>query len=264
SGACAGTSTDLTFFPIDTLKTRLQAKGGFFANGGYKGIYRGLGSAVIASAPSASLFFITYDTIKAQLTPLAKEQISNEEIAVPLAHMAAASCGEIAACLVRVPAEVIKQRTQTSGAGATSWGTLQTILDNRNNEGLVRALYRGWGTTILREIPFTMIQFPLYEKMKRMWAAYQGHDTNPLQGALCGSVAGGIAAASTTPLDVLKTRIMLHKGSIGLLTLAKTMLKEEGPKVFFSGVAPRTMWISLGGAIFLGVYETVSTTLKAI
>lgn len=51
----AGTSTDLFFFPIDTLKTRLQAKGGFFANGGYKGVYRGIGSAFLASAPGGEL-----------------------------------------------------------------------------------------------------------------------------------------------------------------------------------------------------------------
>ena len=64
SGAAAGTSTDIVFFPIDTIKTRLQAKGGFFKNGGYHNIYKGVGSAIIASAPGASLFFITYDSMK--------------------------------------------------------------------------------------------------------------------------------------------------------------------------------------------------------
>lgn len=36
-----------------------------------------------------------------------------------------------------------------------------------------------------------------------------------------------------------------------LVTIAKT----EGTAALFSGVVPRTMWISLGGAVFLGVYE---------
>jgi len=34
---------------------------------------------------------------------------------------------------------------------------------------------------------------------------------NPFEAAVCGSIAGGVGAAFTTPLDVLKTRIMLAK-----------------------------------------------------
>ncbi|CDR46814.1 CYFA0S26e00364g1_1 [Cyberlindnera fabianii] len=264
AGAAAGTSTDLTFFPIDTIKTRLQAKGGFFHNGGWRGIYRGLGSAVIASAPSASLFFVTYDTMKSVLTPITKSRIANEDIASATAHMLSASCGEIAACLVRVPAEVIKQRTQASKF-SSSLDTFKSVWRNESGEGIIRGFYRGWGTTIMREIPFTIIQFPLYEWLKKTWAKKNGKEVvNPLQGAICGSIAGGVAAALTTPLDVLKTRIMLNEKRVGVLSLAKTILKEEGFKVFLSGIGPRTMWISAGGAIFLGVYETASTALRTI
>lgn len=88
--------------------------------------------------------------------------------------------------------------------------------------------------------------------------------------ALCGSVAGGIAAALTTPLDVAKTRIMLSHSSskqaaAGVTihepyssNFIKTMAriaKEEGFSTLFRGVVPRVTWISIGGAIFLGVYE---------
>lgn len=253
AGAAAGTSTDLSFFPIDTIKTRLQAKGGFFANGGFKGLYRGLGPAVLASAPSAALFFVTYDTAKTKF----KNKGTNDH----LSHMMAASMGEIAACLARVPAEVLKQRTQSlqfnSGMEA-----FRAILNNKSGEGILKGLYRGWGSTIMRDIPFTMIQFPLYEQLKK-WLVKAGADNELLKGALCGSVAGSISAALTTPLDVLKTRLMLSKENISIIKLTKTLYIEEGPKVFLTGIGPRTMWIGAGGAIFLGVYETVKGFLNS-
>lgn len=51
SGGLAGTAVDTLFFPIDTLKTRAQSEQGFFRAGGFSGVYRGLGSAVVGSAP---------------------------------------------------------------------------------------------------------------------------------------------------------------------------------------------------------------------
>ncbi|CAN3369340.1 succinate/fumarate mitochondrial transporter [Diutina catenulata] len=266
SGACAGTSTDLAFFPIDTVKTRLQAKGGFFANGGWHGIYKGLGSCVVASAPSASLFFVTYDSAKAY---------TKESMSPVSSHMLSASLGEIAACLVRVPAEVIKQRTQAGFTGATgantSWSNFLYLIRNQSGEGVLRGLYRGWNTTIMREIPFTMIQFPLYEFLKSRWSEQLRVDSSaavaqPLslaKGAICGSIAGAIAAAATTPLDVIKTRIMLHESRISVVELISQTYHEEGMRAFWRGVGPRTMWISAGGAIFLGCYELVSSSCHA-
>lgn len=255
SGACAGIATDIVFFPIDTIKTRLQAKGGFFTNGGYHGIYRGLGSCVVASAPLASLFFITYDSLKRDLPPAVSS--------LGVRHMIAASMGEIAACIVRVPAEVIKQRTQASHMGnQTSWSNLLHILRNSNNEGVLKGLYRGWNSTIMREIPFTMIQFPLYEYLKVQWQQnLNSFIPQGFKGAACGMIAGGVAAALTTPLDVIKTRIMLHKDRISIVSLVKNLIREEGPAALFNGIVPRTCWISCGGAIFLGCYELVHTEL---
>jgi solute carrier family 25 (mitochondrial S-adenosylmethionine transporter), member 26 len=60
-GGLAGTSVDVTLFPIDTLKTRLQSPQGFRKAGGFQGIYNGLGAAAIGSAPGAALFFSTYE-----------------------------------------------------------------------------------------------------------------------------------------------------------------------------------------------------------
>ncbi|KAJ7052942.1 S-adenosylmethionine transporter [Mycena amicta] len=256
AGGLAGTAVDLLFFPIDTIKTRLQAPQGFVRAGGFKGIYKGVGSVVIGSAPGAAVFFATYDTLKHN-SPL-PDRLSS------VTHMGSASIAEVTACLIRVPTEVIKTRAQTSayghGHGQSSLSAARHVLAA---DGL-RGFYRGFGTTIMREIPFTSIQFPLYELLKSRLSMYQRRRGKPIyahEAAACGSIAGGVAAALTTPLDVLKTRVMLDMREITskqrepLLLRFRTIYTTEGPRALFAGVVPRTLWISAGGAVFLGVYE---------
>ena len=132
------------------------------------------------------------------------------------------------ACLVRVPTEVIKTRMQTASYGTLAKSSLSAAQLVLASDG-VRGFYRGFSTTIMREvrvidlinrsmfirsvvyqIPFTSLQFPLYELLKVELSVLLGR--RPLQAheaAVCGSVAGAFAAAATTPLDVLKTRVML-------------------------------------------------------
>ena len=61
------------------------------------------------------------------------------------------------------------------------------------------------------QIPFALIQLPLYEYLKRTVQSGKEAPVGAWQLALCGSVAGSVAAAVTTPLEVAKTRIMLHQ-----------------------------------------------------
>jgi len=60
----AGAAVDLLFFPIDTIKTRLQSAQGFSAAGGFRGVYKGVGSAVVGSAPGG---MPVYNTIMYRL-----------------------------------------------------------------------------------------------------------------------------------------------------------------------------------------------------
>ena len=292
AGALAGTTVDLSLFPLDTLKTRLQSSAGFFASGGFRGIYRGVGSAVVGSAPGAAFFFCTYETTKSALasSPWSWGGSSRSSLdGVPLAahpfdHMLAASLGEIAACAVRVPTEVVKQRAQAGRHGGSSLSSLLAILSQRSSVGVVgvwRELYRGWGITVLREVPFTVIQFPLWEALKA-WgrdrrertglglfgdvravgdAAGAQSEVSAAESALYGSLSGGVAAAVTTPLDVLKTRVMLAAQRESVMSVMREILRNHGVRPFFAGIGPRVMWISAGGAIFLGSYQWAVNTL---
>ena len=129
-------------------------------------------------------------------------------------------------------------------------------------------LFRGYGTTVLREVPFSLIQFPLWEILKKTWQERSGAGAPPSawQSSLCGAAAGGFAAAVTTPLDVAKTRIMLApagseeaRGTI--LSVLRGVVAERGVRGAFAGVAPRVTWISIGGSVFFGVYELAKSFL---
>ena len=260
---------DLSLYPIDTLKTRLQSAQGFRAAGGFRGVYAGVGSAALGAAPGAALFFVTYDQLKASLRSWRLEQQPSPRdgasaLAEPLEHMAAASVGEITACAVRVPTEVVKQRAQ-AGQHRGSLATLQAILALRpaiGSLGVIKELYRGWGITVLREVPFTVIQFPLWEAMKKSWREGSGKETvTALESAVFGSLAGAVAAAATTPLDVVKTRMMLSSQEETVASLFVRIGREAGPKAFFAGLVPRVLWISAGGFVFLGSYQLAHNAL---
>jgi len=172
--------------------------------------------------------------------------------------MAAASLGEIAACAVRVPTEVVKQRAQASQY-PSSLRALTAILALRASigyTGLWRELYRGWTATILREVPFTVIQFPLWESFKEYRRRTSGRESiSAVESAVFGSLAGAVAAGVTTPLDVLKTRMMLARDKRPMMVLAGEIVRESGVVAFFRGMGPRVLWISAGGAVFLGSYQ---------
>mmetsp|Transcript_12143 Transcript_12143/g.25704 ORF Transcript_12143/g.25704 Transcript_12143/m.25704 type:complete len:309 (-) Transcript_12143:40-966(-) len=274
AGGCAGTSVDVALFPIDTVKTRLQSPQGFLASGGLRGIYRGIGAAAAGSAPGAALFFSVYETSK-PLVRSAQERYGIAADRPEVSHMVSASIGEAAACLVRVPTEVVKAAMQTNAKGSqTLASTVKTVLAEKSGDAFVSSvfggLYRGYGITLMREIPFALIQFPIYERLKVEWAAYQGNEeVSPYQAADCGSAGGAIAAAATTPLDVLKTRLMLGKDKKGVpyknaMDVGRRILAEEGAATLLSGIQPRVMWISIGGFVFFGAYEGFRSVLMPL
>ena len=255
AGASAGLAVDISLFPLDTVKTRLQSAQGFWKAGGFRGIYSGLSTAAAGAAPTSALFFLTYEFTKNKLG--SKVPSSME----PVVHMSAACFGEVVACVVRVPTEVIKQRAQSNRLSS-----LIVLKQTLKQDGFP-GLYRGYISTVLREIPFSLLQFPCWEFLKSKWSSHQGSPVQPWQSSICGALAGGVSAGLTTPLDVAKTRIMLAESGSALaeghmVYALKFVWAEKGIRGLFAGVAPRVLWISVGGAIFLGFYDGVKLLLN--
>ncbi|KAA8498333.1 putative mitochondrial carrier protein PET8 [Porphyridium purpureum] len=283
SGGVAGTCVDLALFPLDTIKTRLQASpaasGVAAARSStwlFAGLYRGIGPALAASAPCGALFFATYDISKHVLfasdwfreleRASAKSNTSSHvKIATLGIHMTAAMLGDAVSSVVRTPFEVVKQQMQAAHAPCgvvPSASMLAQSMWRSNMRG--SAFYGAYLSLLFRELPFDLIEYPLYEYLRSKESA-QGSGSVWFK-AGCGVLAGGIAASITTPLDVAKTRIMLQDQRAprytGVAQAINKIWKEEGASALYRGVVPRTAWISLGGGIFFGFYEATKALLQ--
>ncbi|KAF3972987.1 hypothetical protein CMV_003564 [Castanea mollissima] len=222
AGGFAGVVVEAALYPIDTIKTRLQA-----AQGGGKiileGLYSGLAGNLAGVLPASAIFVGVYEPTKQKLLKSFPENLS------AVAHLTAGAIGGAASSLVRVPTEVIKQRLQT-GQFASAPDAVRLIVAKEGFKGLYVAR----------------------------------RDLNDPENAIIGAFAGAITGAITTPLDVIKTRLMVQGSANqykGICDCVRTIVKEEGTHALLKGIGPRVLWIGIGGSIFFGVLERTKQIL---
>ncbi|KAL2497034.1 S-adenosylmethionine carrier 1 [Abeliophyllum distichum] len=252
AGAAAGVVVETVLYPIDTIKTRLQAVRG----GGeiiLKGLYSGLAGNLAGVLPASAIFIGVYEPAKEKLLKSLPESFS------ALAHLTAGAVGGAASSIVRVPTEVVKQRMQT-GQFASAPDAVRLIVAK---EGF-RGLYAGYGSFLLRDLPFDAIQFCIYEQLRIGYKLAARRDLNDPENAMIGAFAGAITGAVTTPLDVIKTRLMVQGSATqykGISHCVSTIAREEGSSALFKGMGPRVLWIGIGGSIFFVVLERTKQLL---
>jgi len=129
------------------------------------------------------------------------------------------------------------------------------------------SLFNGYVALAARNLPFTGLQFPLFEFFRSEIHSYRGTtpETASLKDrtmvtALAAGSAGSIAAVITTPIDVVKTRVMLRasdeaKTTFSEIKVFQDVLKAEGIRGLWKGGALRAVWTFVGSGLYLGVYD---------
>lgn len=274
AGGIAGAFTYVCLHPLDTIKTKLQTKGASeiysgtvdaivktFKNRGILGFYSGVSAVIVGSTASSAVYFGTCEFGKSILSKLPKYPA----LLIP---PTAGAMGNIVSSAIMVPKELITQRMQ-AGAKGRSWEVLLRILEK---DGIL-GLYTGYSATLLRNLPAGVLSYSSFEYLKAavLRRTNQVH-LEPYQSVCCGALAGAISASLTTPLDVVKTRLMtqahweaVNKATAvmysGVSATVKQILKEESWVGFTRGMGPRVVHSACFSAIGYFAFETARLTI---
>ncbi|KAJ3210507.1 Fe(2+) transporter [Entophlyctis luteolus] len=265
AGALAGITEHALIYPIDAVKTRMQTQPAGLHSGisstiarvthseGAAALWRGVNSVVMGAGPAHALSFAIYEHFK---TVFGVDEQGNRVFE----SAAAGACATIAHDGLMTPFDVIKQRMQLQSGSrfANSLACARQIL---RSEGL-RAFYMSYPTTLTMNIPYHSVHFSAYEHFKKALNPSKQYD--PVSHCLAGGIAGGLAAAVTAPLDVVKTLLQtrgvnddvrVRTNVNGFKDASKFIYQNYGLKGFLRGVGPRVLTHVPATAISWTTYE---------
>ena len=113
-------------------------------------------------------------------------------------------------------------------------------------EGGFRAFGRGMLATFLRDVPGFMVQFYVYEGLKRKLGVSLDEEndlTNAMKLIVSGGIAGMVGWFATYPQDIVKTKLQIKRTPAsavdgGIWDCTKEIYQSGGIRAFFRGMAP--------------------------
>ncbi|KAL4295613.1 hypothetical protein GQ457_12G008570 [Hibiscus cannabinus] len=269
AGSIAGTVEHMAMFPLDTLKTRMQALGtscpvqpfgvrqalgSILKLEGASGLYRGIAAMGLGAGPAHAVYFSVYE--------LSKQILSRGDPNNSMAHAASGVVATVTSDMVFTPMDMVKQRLQLKSSPYK--GVADCVRRVVKEEG-IGAFYASYRTTVIMNAPFTAVHFATYEAAKRELMEVSPDtvdDGRLVVHATAGAVSGALAAAVTTPLDVVKTQLQCQgvcgcdkysSSSIG--DVIERIVKKDGYRGLLRGWIPRTLFHAPAAAICWSTYE---------
>ena len=156
-----------------------------------------------------------------------------------------------------MPVTVIKVRYESDFYAYRS--ILGASRDILSQEGL-RGFFAGFGATAVRDAPYAGLYVVFYEGSKKRLDGVIGKDGGGVIAAsvnfASGVFAAALATSITNPFDAVKTRLQLFPVKYGNMVRAtKLMLKKDGVRSLFDGLALRMGRKALSSALAWTVYE---------
>ncbi|XP_054286938.1 peroxisomal membrane protein PMP34 [Macrosteles quadrilineatus] len=266
-GSMVGMST---FFPLDTVRSRLQleenreAKNTFAVlqdlvkEEGFITLYRGIVPVLQSLCVSNFVYFYTFHGLKAMYSHYT--QSAGRDLMF-------ASVAGVINVLTTTPMWVVNTRLKMSGIGhgrsPSRLPRYNGILDGLrriSREEGVGALWNGTLPSLLLVIN-PALQMAVYESIKRRLA---GSELNTLGYFMIGAVAKAIATTLTYPLQLVQTRLRHGHNyrdlspDAGMVELTVYILKKFGIAGLYKGMEAKVLQTVLTAALMFAVYEKIA------
>lgn len=285
SGAISGSITAIAFQPLEFVKTKLQQPEYSTANNGslknnkrninliirntlidnasngkvnllnLRKFWTGLSPSLLRSVPVAGFYFGSVDFLKNT------KMLSQAKTGGPYELIHSFLIGVLSRTMADFsthPLNLIKTRYESENFKYKSvWGAFSSIF---KQEG-VRGLYKGLVPTLLRDISYSGIYFPLYTKTKSILKEHisKESDNKSVYFATCALMSSIMACAITQPPDVIRSYMQINPTVNRTFFLtAQIIFEKNGVRGFFAGFLPRSTRRVLISVMSWTLYEKLS------
>lgn len=224
---------------------------------GVKALWAGLPPTLVMAIPATAIYFTCYD----QLREIFSKKVNKDAC---IAALVAGAVARFGAVTVISPLELVRTKQQFQPQSYRK--LLHGIHGDIERNGW-RSLWKGWGATVLRDVPFSAIYWYNYEYGKNVLCqAFNKLEPTFMISFAAGGVSGSIAAVTTLPFDVVKTRRQIEVGehevfcssqkkSTSTWRAINSIIAENGFRGLFAGLIPRLIKVVPACAIMISTYE---------
>ena len=244
--------------PVDAAKTRLQLQPPPAAaatprytglaqsmyriavDDGARALWRGYQPALVRQVSYTGMSFALYEPIR---NAVAGEGVAKEDIPFAKRVLAGGTAGSLSIVLMN-PTDVVK--TQMQAAQGEASPAMAALARNVYRGAGIGGFWRGWQPNVARCFVVNACEIGCYDEAKsRLVAA--GVPDGPLGHFGASAIAGTVSALFSTPLDVVKTRLMAQAGGAttagvvayeGTLDCFVRMPRHEGLGALYKGFVP--------------------------
>jgi solute carrier family 25 S-adenosylmethionine transporter 26 len=249
SGTALTVSATVARYPLDTATVRLQTSSSKYSitNPGqlFHGCWNGITVPLVANIPAGAAFFGVKDGMEEYLN-------QHYGLSLTLATGMAIALAQLPHWFLRNPSEVIKTRHQ---------GGLSTTSYCRDINDWIHTYYTGFWCNVMYNLPNDVTKFLTYAAL-----VSTVQPENVAEGAILGGLSTILAYVITTPLDVVRNRIMAttNEKQQDFLQLLQTIAQTEGWQGLFAGTWTRVGKALVSGIVQFAAYEQVKHDVTAL